>query len=282
VRQMLEATRPTTFSDLVRISGLSHGTDVWTRNADELIRSGTVTLRQVIATREDILLNLIGYGLSPSRAFQITERVRKGKGLLPEQESEMRMHGVPDWYIGSCQKIGYMFPKAHAAAYVMMAVRIAYFKVHHPAAFYATYLSVRGTEFDVTLTLLDVQEMERRIKAADQDRGASPRERSVATILEVVREMLLRGIRFAPFDLQTADERHFMVNAEGLIAPPVAAIAGLGPNGARQIVQARSERQFSSVADLRGRGHAPRPVIEAMRELGALQGLPETDQMTLF
>ncbi|MDA8344079.1 MAG: PolC-type DNA polymerase III [Thermaerobacter sp.] len=282
VRQMLEATRPSSFADLVRISGLSHGTDVWTRNADELIRAGTATLRQVIATREDILLNLIGYGLSPSRAFQITERVRKGRGLLPEQESEMRLSGVPDWYVASCQKIGYMFPKAHAAAYVMMAVRIAYFKVHHPAAFYATYLSVRASEFDVSLTLLDVQEMERRIRAADQDRGASPRDKSIATILEVVREMILRGLRFAPFSLATADERLFKVTQDGQIAPPIAAISGLGPNGARQIAAARDQRPFSSIADLRGRGHAPRPVIEALREIGALAGLPETDQMTLF
>ncbi len=283
VRQMLEATRPSSFADLVRISGLSHGTDVWTRNADELIRSGTATLREVIATREDILLNLIGYGLTPSRAFQITERVRKGGGLLPEQEAEMRRAGVPDWYIGSCQKIGYMFPKAHAAAYVMMAVRIAYFKVHHPAAFYATYLSVRASEFDLALTLLSAEEMERRIRSAEQDRAqASSRDKSVATILEVVREMLLRGIRFSPFDLQTGDERLYLVTRDGTIAPPIGAIAGLGPNGARQILQARSERPFSSVADLRGRGHAPRPVIEALRELGALGGLPETDQMTLF
>ncbi len=141
---------------------------------------------------------------------------------------------------------------------------------------------MRGTEFDATLTLLGAQEMERRIRAAEQDRGASPREKTVVTILEVVREMLLRGIRFAPFDLQTADERLFMVTPDGLIAPPIAAIAGLGPNGARQIAQARLERPFSSVADLRERGHAPRPVIEVLRELGALQGLPETDQMTLF
>ena len=282
VRQMLEATKPSSFSDLVRISGLSHGTDVWTRNADELIRSGTVTLRQVIATREDILLNLIGYGLSPSRAFQITERVRKGKGLLPEQEAEMRGQGVPDWYITSCQKIGYMFPKAHAAAYVMMAVRIAYFKVHHPAAYYATYLSVRGSEFDVSLAQLGTEEMEQRIRAADQDRSATPREKSTATILEVVREMLLRGLRFAAFDLATADQRLFKVTPDGQIAPPIASIAGLGPNGARQIVQAREERPFTSVADLRGRGHAPRPVIETLRALGALRGLPETDQMTLF
>ncbi len=282
VRQMLEATKPSSFADLVRISGLSHGTDVWTHNADELIRQGTVTLREVIATREDILLNLIAWGLPPSHAFQITERVRKGKGLTPDQESEMRAHQVPDWYIGSCQKIGYMFPKAHAAAYVMMAVRIAYFKVHHPEAYYATYLSVRAGEFDTSLAGLDPEELQRRRQEIEQNRGATARERSVATILEVVREMRLRGIRFAPLDLTESDERLFLPIGQKLIRPPLVALAGLGPNGAHQLAEARSERPFTSLADLRERGRVPRPVLETLQSLGALGGLPATDQMTLF
>ncbi|EQD33500.1 DNA polymerase III, alpha subunit, partial [mine drainage metagenome] len=181
VRQMLEATRPRTFAELVRISGLSHGTDVWTHNADELIRSGRATLREVIATRDDIMLNLIHYGLAPKQAFQITEQVRKGKGLKPDDESEMRAHSVPDWYIDSCQKIQYMFPKAHAAAYVIMAVRIAYFKVHHPAAFYATYLSVRAEEFDASLTTLDAAGMQQRREQLEAPRDATARDRSLAT-----------------------------------------------------------------------------------------------------
>ena len=282
VRQMLEATRPSSFAELVRISGLSHGTDVWTHNADELVRAGTATLREVIATREDILLNLIAWGLPPSHAFQITERVRKGKGLTPDQEAEMRAHGVSDWYIGSCQKIGYMFPKAHAAAYVMMAVRIAYFKVHHPEAYYATYLSVRAEEFDASLATLDAQALLERHQAIEGDRSATARERSLATILEVVREMLLRGIRFAPLDLSLSDERLFLPIGNRLIRPPLLALTGLGPSGAGQLAQARAERPFSSLADLRQRGRVPRPVIEAMQAMGALSDLPATDQMTLF
>ena len=282
VRGMLEATRPSSFADLVRISGLSHGTDVWTHNADELVRSGTATLREVIATREDILLNLIAWGLPSSEAFQITERVRKGKGLTPEQESDMRSHGVPPWYIASCQKIGYMFPKAHAVAYVMMAVRIAYFKVHHPDAFYATYLSVRAEEFDASLTGLGADELGRRRQELEGGQGATARERSLATILEVVREMRLRGIGFAPLDLAESDERLFVPLGDGRIRPPLLAIAGLGPNGARQLAEARADRPFSSLADLRERGRLPRPVLEALQALGALDGLPASDQMTLF
>ncbi len=282
VRQMLEATKPSSFADLVRISGLSHGTDVWTHNADELIRTGVVTLRDVIATREDILLNLITWGLPPSHAFQITERVRKGKGLTPEQESEMRAHSVPDWYVGSCQKIGYMFPKAHAAAYVMMAVRIAYFKVHHPDAYYATYFSVRAGEFDTSLAGLDAEALQQRRQEIEANRGATAREKSLATILEVVREMRLRGIRFAPLDLAESDERLFLPIGEQLIRPPLVALAGLGPNGARQLAEARAERPFSSLADLRERGRVPRPVMETMQAIGAVGGLPATDQMTLF
>ncbi len=282
VRQMLEATKPSSFADLVRISGLSHGTDVWTHNADELIRAGTVTLRDVIATREDILLNLIAWGLPPSHAFQITERVRKGKGLAQEQEAEMRAHSVPDWYIGSCQKIGYMFPKAHAAAYVMMAVRIAYFKVHHPEAYYATYFSVRAGEFDTSLAGLDAEALQQKRQEIEANRGATAREKSLATILEVVREMRLRGIRFAPLDLAESDDRLFLPIGEKLIRPPLVALAGLGPNGARQLAEARAERPFSSLADLRERGRVPRPVLETLKSIGALGHLPATDQMTLF
>lgn len=282
VRQMLEATRPKTFAELVRISGLSHGTDVWTRNADELIRSGRATLREVIATRDDIMLNLIQYGLPPKVAFQITEQVRKGKGLKSEDESQMRARGVPDWYIDSCQKIQYMFPKAHAAAYVIMAVRIAYFKVHHPAAFYATYLSVRAEEFDASLTGLDAAAIQQRREQLEAPRDATARDRSLATILEVVREMLLRGVNFARLDLERSDERIFQVQADGSILPPLLSLPGLGPSGARQMAQARQQKPYSSIADLRGRGRAPRPVIDTLRELGCLAGLPETDQMTLF
>src|SRR5690606_1436360 len=199
VRQMLVETRPKTVGELVRISGLSHGTNVWTGNAQELIKAGTCTLKDVIATRDDIMIYLIRAGLEPSDAFQIMERVRKGKGLTPEQEELMRSHGVAGWYIESCKNISYMFPKAHAAAYVMMALRIAYFKVHHPLAFYAAYFTVRAGDFDADLVMAGPrrcrQEIE-RLEAKGND--ATAKEKGTVTVLEVVLEAMARGVRFLP------------------------------------------------------------------------------------
>src|SRR5690606_38352825 len=177
VRQMLEDTRPTTFGELVRISGLSHGTDVWLNNAQELIRSGTAVLSEVIATRDDIMLYLIYKGMKPKTAFKIMEKVRKGKGLTEEEEKEMKEYGIPDWYISSCRKIKYMFPKAHAVAYVLMAVRIAWFKVYYPAEYYATYFTVRADDFDLELVLKGPEVVNRRIHEIDEKGAdASPKE----------------------------------------------------------------------------------------------------------
>ncbi len=281
VRQMLVETRPKTVGELVRISGLSHGTNVWTGNAQELIKAGTCTLKDVIATRDDIMIYLIRAGLEPSDAFQIMERVRKGKGLTPEQEELMRSHGVPGWYIESCKKISYMFPKAHAAAYVMMALRIAYFKVHHPLAFYAAYFTVRAGDFDADLVMAGPrrcrQEIE-RLEAKGND--ATAKEKGTVTVLEVVLEAMARGVRFLPVDLYKSDAVRFLIEGDALRCP-LESLEGVGQAAAQAIAAAR-ERPFTSIEDLQNRAKVTKTVIEALRAHGALDGLPETDQMTLF
>ena len=199
VRQMLVDTKPTTFAELIRISGLSHGTDVWLNNAQDLIRDNITTLPNVISTRDDIMLYLIQAGLEPKTAFKIMEDVRKGKGLKEEYEKEMKEKNVPAWYIDSCKKIKYMFPKAHAAAYVMMAFRIAWFKVNYPKEFYVTYFTVRADDFDAELMCNGQDKVRNKIKELEQ-RGntLTQKEKNVLTILEVVNEMYARGINFCP------------------------------------------------------------------------------------
>ncbi|HHW13410.1 MAG TPA: PolC-type DNA polymerase III, partial [Firmicutes bacterium] len=283
VRQMLEATRPRTFSDLVRISGLSHGTDVWLNNAAELIAAGTCTIADVIATRDDIMTYLLYRGLPAKAAFGIMEHVRKGKGLSEAEIGLMKEHGVPDWFIGSCQKINYLFPKAHAVAYVTMAFRIAYFKVHYPAAFYATYFTVRADEFDLALVEGGAGEVRARRQELEQKgNDATAREKNVVTILEVVEEALRRGITFAPVDLYASDAQRFLMIGEKSLRPPLVSLAGLGQAAAQAICAARAEGPFTSVEDLRNRAHLSRSVVEVLRSYGTLAGLPETAQMSLF
>ena len=189
VRQMLLDTKPTTFGELMRISGLSHGTDVWNNNAQDLVRDGTATLSEVICTRDDIMLYLLHHNLPPLNSFKIMEKVRKGKGLEPEDEKLMRENNVPEWYITSCKKIKYMFPKAHAAAYVTMAFRIAYFKVHYPIAFYITYFTVRATDFDADLMLRGKERVVSAISELNDKPDLTQKEKNLITILEVVNEM---------------------------------------------------------------------------------------------
>lgn len=283
VRQMLEATRPRTFSDLVRISGLSHGTDVWLNNAADLITAGTCTIADVIATRDDIMTYLLYRGLPAKSAFGIMEHVRKGKGLSEEEVALMKHHEVPEWFIGSCQKINYLFPKAHAVAYVMMAFRIAYFKVHYPAAFYATYFSIRADEFDLAFLEGGAGAVRaRREQLEKKGNEATPREKNVVTILEVVEEALRRGFTFAPVDLYESDAQRFLIVGERSLRPPLVSLAGLGAAAAEAICQARREGPFTSVEDLRGRARLSRSVIDVLRAFGTLDHLPETDQMSLF
>lgn len=282
VRGMLRETKPEVFADLVRISGLSHGTDVWNNNAQDLVRAGTATLRTVIATREDMIQYLSRCGLTPSEAFAITERVRKGKGLRPEDTQHMKQSGVPDWYIASCDKISYLFPKAHAVAYVTSAVRIAYFKVHHPEAYYASHFSVQSSDIDADLLRRGTDAVQKKLKEIEaQGNDAAPKERSMVTWLEVAREMFARGIRVRPVDLTASCEDRFTVTPEGLL-PPFLSLQGLGRSAAQAIVRERELGPFSSVENLRQRAHLSRPVIELLTEQGCLKGLPATSQLTLF
>lgn len=281
VRQMLAETRPKTFADLVRIMGLSHGTDVWLNNAQELIRSGTLTLEETIACRDDIMLYLIRQGLEPSDAFAITEQVRKGKGLNEGQVERMKEAGVPQWYIDSCMKISYLFPKAHAAAYAKMAYQIAYYKVHHPAAFYATYFTVRVDDCDAGMFIQGKQAMKTAIEAvAAKGNEATAKERASMTVLEVAVEAVARGVGFLPVDLYRSEADRFVVESGGL-RPPLAALPGLGVSAAQAIVSQRS-RPFTSVEDLRRRTSVNKSVIETLQSHGALDGLPASDQLSLF
>ncbi len=282
VRQMLEDTKPTTFAELVQISGLSHGTDVWLNNAQDLIRSGTCKLSEVIGCRDDIMVYLIYKGLEPSRAFKIMESVRKGKGVPEEDQEEMRRNNVPEWYIESCQKIKYMFPKAHATAYVMMAVRIAYFKVHYPLEFYATYFTVRADDFDIPLMVKGSSAIRQKIEEIEEKgHEAQPKEKALLTVLEMALEMVERGFRFANVDLYRSDATKFLIDGNSLIAP-FNALPGLGTNAAISIVKAREEGEFLSKEDLLTRARISKSILEYLEEQGALQGLPESNQLSLF
>ncbi|QDI90269.1 PolC-type DNA polymerase III [Salicibibacter halophilus] len=282
VRQMLEETKPKKFSELLQISGLSHGADVWLGNADELIRDGICELKDVIGLRDNIMVNLIYKGLEPSLAFKITEFVRKGRGLEQEWIDEMKNHGVPDWYIQSCLKIKYMFPKAHAAAYVLMAVRIAYFKVHHPILFYATYFSVRASDFE----LETMQKGSAAIRARIEDiqaKGfdAAPKEKSLVTVLELALEMTERGFSFGSIDLYRSEASMFIVDGETLI-PPFGALEGVGANAAKNIVEARTDGEFLSKEDLQQKSKATKNVIQILGASGCLEGMPDSNQLSLF
>jgi len=279
VRQMLVETKPTTFSELIRISGLSHGTDVWTNNAQDLIRSGTATLANVVATRDDIMLYLIKNGLEPLTSFKIMEDVRKGKGLKPEYEELMKKYGVPDWYIESCKKIKYMFPKAHAAAYVMMAFRIAWFKVYYPEAFYVTYFTVRADEFDADIisrgqdrVRYEIKELERKGNEMTQ------KEKNLLTILEVANEMYARGIKCLPVDLYESDATKFKITEKGIL-PSLNALQGLGTAAAASIVEARKNGKFLSIDDLKIRAGISKSVIEILENHGCLEGMEQSNQV---
>lgn len=282
VRQMLEETRPTTFAELVFISGLSHGTNVWLGNAQELIRKGTVKLSEVISTRDDIMNYLIFKGLPPKTAFKIMEKVRKGRGLDEDEIKIMKEHDVPDWYIDSCLKIKYMFPKAHAVAYVMMAFRIAYFKVYYPTAFYATYFSVRADEFDADLVVHGEEAVKRTLEEIRQKGNeATQKEKNLETILELVLEAMLRGVRFLRVDLYKSDPKRFLITEEGLL-PPLASLQGLGDNAAKYVAAAREEGAFLSIEDLKSRARLSSAVIEVLQKHGCLDGMSESDQLELF
>lgn len=281
VRRMLCETLPRNFSDLVRISGLSHGTDVWTNNAQELIKQGTCTLQTCIPTRDDIMLRLMYWNMEPAKAFKIMESVRKGKGLTPEMEADMKACNVPDWYIWSCKQIKYMFPKAHAAAYVLSALRIAWFKVHMPPLFYSAYFTIRAAgAVDAELLVRGLEAVNRfveEIKAKGKE--ATPKEKEALVEYEVVTEALKRGIRFNRVDLWRSDATRFLIQPDGSLLCPFNSLPGLGENAARAIVEAREAMPFQSVEDLRARARLNKTVIELLANHGCLRGLPEGNQL---
>lgn len=282
VRGMLRETRPTTFAELVRISGLSHGADVWLNNAQDLIKKGTAKLAEVISVRDDIMNFLLQKGVEPSRAFWIMEDVRHGEGLTEEQEAAMRENDVPNWYIESCKKINYMFPKAHAAAYVMMAYRIAYFKVHHPTAFYNTHFTIKASDFDAQIVLQGREFVEKKIRQLKQKgNDATQKDNNLRKVLEIVVEAMARGIEFLPVDIYESQAYEFQIE-EGQLLPPLISLDGIGNSAAQNIVDARQEGEFTSIENLKDRSSASKTVIEALEEHGCLDNLPETDQLSLF
>ena len=287
VRGMLVDTKPKTFDELIRISGLSHGTDVWLNNAQELINDGTVTLAEAICCRDDIMIYLINKGLPPNPAFKIMETVRKGKALKdPEKWAEyvalMKEHDVPDWYIKSCEKIKYMFPKAHAAAYVTMAFRIAWFKVHIPKAYYAAYFSIRAKQFDSDAMCHGAQTVKNKMKEIDLAGNlAANKDKEMYPVLELVLEMNERGIEFLPVDLYKSHHSKFLVEDDGL-RPPLSAINGFGPVDAENLYNAAKEGKFMSISDMQIRSKIGKVAVETLRNAGCLKGMSESNQMSLF
>ena len=280
--QMLIDTQPTSFSDLVRIAGLSHGTDVWLGNAQTLIEEGKATISTAICTRDDIMIYLMQMGVEAGLSFTIMESVRKGKGLKDEWITTMKEHNVPDWYIWSCKKIKYMFPKAHAAAYVMMAWRIAYCKVNYPLAYYAAFYSIRADCFSYELMCQGKEHLEAVL--ADYNRRKdelSKKEQDSIRDLRIVQEMYARGFEFMPIDIYKAHSRLFQI-IDGKIMPSLGSIDGMGDKAAEAMMEAAKDGPFLSRDDLRSRSKAPQNVIDKMGELGLLGSLPQSNQLSLF
>ena len=281
VRKMLMDTKPTTLGELIRISGLSHGTNVWTNNAQILVEKGICTLKNAICCRDDIMNYLIRRGLPPARAFTIMEQVRKGKKLKPGDEEEMREHEVPEWYIESCNKIQYMFPKAHAAAYVTMSLRVAYFKVYYPVAFYQSYYTVRADTFDYETMALGKDRAQAKLRELTQMEKPSARDKATATILEVVNEMYARGIEFTPLDIYKSHPTKYL-NIDGKILPALNSVAGLGDKVANAIAEARKDGPFFSIDEFKQRTGASEAHIELFKQFGCFNGIPQSAQVSIF
>ncbi len=281
IQQVLIDAKPRNFADLLQISGLTHGTDVWLGNAQDLIKEGTCDISRVIGTRDGIMLDMIRYGLENAMAFKIMEAVRKGKGLTPEWEAAMREHNVPEWYITSCKKIKYLFPKAHAAAYVMSAIRLAWYKVHQPVAFYCTMFTVAPNGFDAEIVMGgkgNVVAVMRDIQKRGKE--ASPKEQASITTLQLINEAMARKIRFLPVDLEKSHSYAFLPE-NGAIRMPFSSLPGLGENAAQNIIKAREEEPFFSVEDLQIRAKLSKSVIDMLRANGVLDNVNETDQLTM-
>ena len=283
-RGMLLDTMPTKFDTLLRLSGFSHGTDVWLGNAKDLITSKTASVDEAIGCRDDIMFYLISCGMPEKRSFKIMEAVRKGRGLPDGAEQEMRDAGVPDWYIGSCKKIKYLFPKAHAVAYVMMAFRIAWFKVYHPLAFYAAYFYRRSQKggFDAVLMTHGMDAVKANIEAIDNNEDATDKDQDLLTTLEVVYEYYLRGFEFLPIDIYKSHAIKFLVE-DGKLRPPFVSISGLGENAAWDLMNGREDKQFISIEEISAAcPKVSKTHIQMLKEAGAFGDLPDTSQVCLF
>ncbi len=282
IQQVLVDAKPKNFADLMQISGLTHGTNVWLGNAQDLIKEGICDISQVVGTRDGIMLYLIRHELDNGMAFKIMEDVRKGRGLKPEYEEAMLAHGVPEWYIASCKKIKYMFPKAHAAAYVMSAIRLGWYKIYYPMEFYAAFLSVAPGGFDAQIVMGGIPKIDATLKEIEEKGNeATQKEAEQVTTLLLVKESLLRGVRYLPVDLYKSDAKYFLPE-EGKIRMPFNSIGGLGDTAAQKIVQIREEGEIFSVEELRTRGGLSKSIIELLRSCGALDGLSETNQLSFF
>ena len=280
VMQMLKDTKPKCFSDMVKIAGLSHGTDVWLGNAQYYIQRGDCTLATAICTRDDIMIYLISKGLEPGLAFKTMESVRKGKGLKPEMESEMIAHDVPAWYIESCKKIKYMFPKAHACAYMMMAFRIAYYKIYYPLAYYAAFFSIRASDFDYAKMCMGKAHLLECMKALkNKTDKLTAKEEGELDDMKLVLEFYARGFEFMPIDIYTAKARHFQV-IDGKLMPALNSISGLGDKAAEQIFDVASRMKFVSRDDFKRQCKVGDSTVKMMAELGILSNLPESDQIS--
>ncbi|MDN6043404.1 MAG: PolC-type DNA polymerase III, partial [Lactobacillus sp.] len=281
---MLEETKPTTFSELLQISGLSHGTDVWLGNAEELVNNGTCKLKDVIGCRDNIMMDLIHWNVKPEVAFSTMESVRHGKGISDEDMAVLKPNKqIPAWYIDSCLKIKYMFPKAHATAYILMALRIAWFKVYYPEIYYAAYFSVRADLFDLVAMSHGKNTVKAVIKnLSDKGNDVSAKEKSLLTVLEIANECLERGIKIKMVDVNQSEATNFKIVDQHVILAPFNAVPGLGDNAAKQIVAARAEQKFLSKEDLAKRGKVSATIMTYLEENGVLEGMPDQNQLSLF
>ena len=284
VRGMLEETHPSTFAELLQISGLSHGTDVWLGNAEELINNKTCTLKEVIGCRDNIMTDLIHWGVPNEVAFWTMETVRKGKGISDENMAVLKENkNIPDWYIPSCLKIKYMFPKAHAAAYILMALRVAWFKVYYPEVYYAAYFSVRADKVDLEAMSHgknSVMALIGRIK--EKGNAATKLEKDLQTYMELVNEAIERGINFKMVDINESEATTYKIVDEHTILAPFNAVDGLGDSAAKQIVAARSEAPFLSKEDLQVRGKVSQKIMDFFEVNNVLEGMPDQNQLSLF
>ncbi len=282
VQQMLVDSKPKNFADLLQISGLSHGTDVWLGNAQDLIKNGTCTISEVVGTRDSIMLYLIYHGLEKGTAFKIMEDVRKGRGVKPEYEAAMKEKNIPDWYIASCKKIKYMFPKAHAAAYVISTIRLGWYKVHRPLEFYAAFLSVAPGGFESSMVANGKRGVLNRINEIEaKGNDASKKEKDMIPALQLTYECLARGIEFLPVDLMKSEAFKFLPE-NGKIRMPFSPIAGIGENAAEKIAEVKNSNDVCSIEDFQQKTQLSKTVIKILEENGVFANLSRTNQLSIF